>query len=227
MTDTDDKQTLIDADELTATVIDPRLEAKGKQLTELTLDQIIQYRSEELFNKRAHGATGEERRQSFHRLYADNHFYRCNRIVGRKHVMQKSGIRFVAIEVGILRICSHYAGELEEISKLVERVDGDGESAGDLEMLKVMSIAQEGSLKESKIGFTQADSEWISDLADEVGIRVSTLMLVAYWIAVLTCTYLPEDTRDYGEGIIKKFEKLLKMRRIQLQQIAPDYIHNI
>lgn len=210
-----------DADNLDdSEVVDPaalRSVAMAARITELKLDDVIRYRADELFPSNPQ----QERRDTMYSIYGDVNFHRAMRIVSRNHNgMAKSGIRFIAFSVGIMRLVERFGGEYSQIEGMRSRIDNDGKASDGLSMLPEMSLDQQSKVKQVKTGFTKANAEWVEDVADNFGITISSILLFAFWDSVITCDNLPSDLVEYGTKICDQFKTKVAMRKAMLAALV-------
>lgn len=199
--------------------VNERALAMSARITELSLDDVIRYRADELF------PTNSERRETLYTIYGDTNFHRAMRIISRNHNgIPKSSVRFVAFTVGLMRIDERYSKDFTDIERMRIQIDGNQAASDGLSMLPEMSVDQQSKIKQVKTGFTKANAEWVEDIADHFGITISSMLLFAFWNAAVSCPAIPIDLIEYGTKICRQFESKIAMRKAMLTALAASTV---
>jgi hypothetical protein len=123
-----------------------------------------------------------------------------------------SNNRFVCVALGAM-ICNenHYL-ELQDVKRLyATAINSDDDYMFDRADTH-LHIKQQGELKQINMGFTQREKDRIETMADEIGLSVSGLIVMFFWMGAITSTTIDDVFVKYGNIIVSQFKRHMSSR---------------
>jgi hypothetical protein len=203
---------IFDLSEYSAEICNPDQEAACKHITSLTIDEAITFRQADFF-------PGEDdKRQYILPAKIDTMFRRALWALTEAHPKTiSSNNRFVSIALGAMICNENYYHELHEIKQLYSTaINSDDDYMFDRADTH-SHVKQQGELKRVNIGFTQREKDRIETMADEIGLSVSGLLVIFFWIGINTSTTLDDVFFAYGKTIVSQFKKHINSRLYNLK----------
>jgi hypothetical protein len=197
-----------DVSNYSAEVTSPDAEAAYKRLPELTIDEALIFRQMDFFPN-----GDDEKRQYILTTRVDAMFRRALWALTSEHPKTiSSNNRFVAIALGAMICNEKYYHGIHELRSLYSIAINSEDDHLFTHADTHAPIIQRGPLKRINIGFTQREHDRIETLSDELGMTVSGLMIVFFWMGAVTSTKIDEVFIDYGESILLQFKKHMSTR---------------
>jgi hypothetical protein len=196
-----------------------RREAQIKPANLLTPDEVLFYCPNRFFPKVNRGFDEVNEPRNYHvSLYADSFIHGSLRQIKKDHAINAGTIRYLMIRVGLDTIEIDYPEKIAQMKTIIDWLDENG-NVGVVDGIPRHTINQTGGyIKQTKSGFTESDSERISEASEILGLTESSFLLVCYWVVVVKCDRLRQDYIKYGKNIIRQFEEHLEDRIEQLQK---------
>jgi len=203
---------IFDINEYAMETYSPDLEAALKPITNLTIDEAITFRQADFF------PGDDDKRQYVLSTKIDPMFRRALWAISDAHAKTlSSNNRFVSIALGAMICNEKYYHELKEIKSLYSTaINSDDDYIFDRADTHA-PIKQQGILKQINVGFTQRERDRIDTMADELGITISGLLVVFFWMGVTTSTKLDPIFAIYGNSILNQFKRHLDSRLHNLE----------
>jgi hypothetical protein len=196
------------------TIIDPARIAMEKPRADLTIHEAIIYRAIDFF------PPDSDKRSYRLSINVDAKFRRVLRVITKSHPRTfASNNLYIAVQLGIQTLARDFSTDISDITKRYNEI-----VAGDNDFLfnradGKHALSQDGQLKLKQIGFTLGQQDSLQMLAEELGITLSSLLVVAFWMAALTAPALDENFKRYGNYMLESFKQHLKSRRYELSYI--------
>jgi hypothetical protein len=211
----------IDPSKMEVEVIDGEflcMEAQTKPANLLSPDEIL-YCPGRFFPKVTRGFDEVNEPRNYHvSLYADSFIHGSLRQIKKDHIVTTGTLRYLMIRVGLDAIALDYPEKIAQMKTTIDWLDSNGK-VGVVDGIPRRTINQTGGyIKQTKSGFTETDSERISEASEILGLTESSFLLVCYWLVVVKCDRLRQDYIEYGKDIIRQFEEHLEDRIEQLQK---------
>lgn len=196
-----------DISDWSSDIVCPNYEAGAKRLPELTIDEALIFRQMDFFPDE------EDKRQYTLSTRVDPMFRRALWALTAEHPKTiSSNNRFVAIALGATICNEKYYHGICELRSLYSVCINSEDDYLFTHADTHSQIVQRGSLRQINVGFTQRERDRIETMADEIGITVSGLLVVFFWMAIVTSTSLDRIFIDYGESILSQFQKHMSTR---------------
>ena len=194
-------------------ICDPASDAAHKRLGALTIDEAIAFRQDEFFPKSA-----DEKRMYPLSTRVDPMFRRALWALTEEHPKTlSSNNKFMAIALGAVICREVYSYEMGIIKdRYCNAINGDDPYLFNTADTHI-PIEQRGGLKRVSVGFTLREKDMIEVMSDELGINISGLLVVFFWMGMSTSTKTNELFGDYANTIIDQFKKHLKLRLYSLR----------
>ena len=204
-------------------ISDPEVERKvalSKNIIDCTIDEIIQYRADEIFPPKISNTPQRTSRIS---MYPDVYYFSAMRHLRRYHQMSKAGIRYLAIAVGYRKLLSDYAIDIRDMNELIQWIDENSDCVGIIDSMATQQINQESSrTKMEKVGFTEGEHGSIEESAEILGVSMASLIIICFWKMAITSQDLKPEVDDGGRKMIMRFEYHLKSRLADLRRKKSD-----
>lgn len=190
-----------------AEVVSPDQEATIKRLPELTIDEALVFRQMDFF-------PGEDdKRQYILSTRVDPMFRRALWALTSEHPKTlSSNNRFVTIALGAMICNEKYYHGIHELRSLYSISINSDDDYLFTHADTHAQIIQRGPLKQMNIGFTQRERDRIETMADELGLTISGLLIVFFWMGMVTSTRIDGVFIEYGESILLQFKKHMSTR---------------
>ena len=189
-------------------VCDPASEASHKRLAALTIDEAIAFRQNDFFP-----IGSDDKRQYPLATRVDPMFRRALWALTKEHPKTiSSNNKFIAIAHGAVICTETYGSEINDIRDLYNvAIDSEDPYLFNVADTHIQ-IEQQGGLKRVNVGFTLRERDKIDVRSDELGIGISGLLLVFFWMSMSTSTKTNELFGAHANTITSQFKRHLKLR---------------
>ena len=186
-------------------------EVKMKALNDLTIDEAILFRPDDFFPR------GDDKRSYKIAARVDGSYRRTLKILTRAHPRTVRGNnQFLLLALGSLLVWKDHAAEIEKIEGLFNKIESGVDDFAYDRCQKRYNISQSGPVAQVQIGLTMSGQNSFEDLAEMIGVSLSSMVVACFWKSALTSSHLPNHLNIYGENILLQFDKHLKSRLYEL-----------
>jgi hypothetical protein len=208
-------ETMPDLKVVPATKADHRNYVLSKPLPDCTIDEIIMYRTPEIFyndEKRAHSIP----------VYADVKVYRALDMLTKVHTKtQDYNNRYIAIMLGYYRLCNKHQVTItgcQTLYNLINDSDDDDKYSQIRSKTKIPVLTD--NITEFQTCFALANYQSFIHLAKWIGLTETAILLSCFWYGVIDSDSLNEHLKKHGNEYIAAFERKLQLRYKMLNNLA-------